>query len=57
MKKSDLLIEILSWIAIIMIIWFFVWINYEMKIESWDGMPIADKGGSQVAYSGDIIRR
>lgn len=37
MKKSDLLIEILSWIAIIMIIWFFVWINYEMKIESWDG--------------------
>ena len=37
MKKSDKILERLSRIAIIMIIWFFVWINYEMKIEIWDG--------------------
>lgn len=41
MKKEDKIIEVLTRICAIVVIMFCVWINYELNIESWDGMPVA----------------
>ena len=38
--KEDKIIEILARICAIAVIIFCVWINYELNVESWDGMQI-----------------
>jgi hypothetical protein len=43
MEKSDKIIEILAWSVIVMILGFFLWINYELSVTEWDGMHIAEK--------------
>ena len=50
MKKEDKLIEILSWICVIVIVSFCLWINYKVTHEESQSPSGYEKDSSQVIY-------
>lgn len=51
MKKSDIIIEVLSWIAIAAIVWFCLWINYEVNKSDFDSQKVAENKYYSDLYS------
>ena len=54
MKKEDKLLETLTRIAVILVILFCVWINYEFHVESQSPSGY-EKDSSQVSYNREVI--